>query len=364
MILDNSPEQLYSHLVATIATKEISRGKRVQALVEYCPFCGADNTKHLRASFGRIFDGGGYGFHCFACGRSCSLYHLATLNGVAEYTGEARAATRRQDDKEPEYPSWYSGRESLQAAYTKNGDVAAAWQRYKGVTPEMVSRYGLGYGVLPGDYGNRNKCPHNRLITPILDTRGRVIWFRGRAIDCECDKWLAAPLRDFSMAGIGVSLPQSQYAQRGGKVFITENYVDAAIINSGTKYSAVATLSTSYWLPQWTDQIFALSPDVVYVAFDNDLAGNGGSVQEVESRARKIAARQKNISENSITVLQVTAEQTGYTVDYMSGNTQDMVRVPTPRGVILANHLLDAGFNVILIKWPKGESDMGAYLTT
>lgn len=361
--LHQVPEQLYALLVARIATKEQSRGLRVQALVEYCPFCGADNDKHLRASFGRIFDGGGYGFHCFACGRSCSLYHLAHLTGVTEYSGDVPFVTKRKPDKEPEYPSWFGGRDSLQHGYTNNADLAAAWGHYKGITPDMAKRYGLGYGVLPGDYGNRNKCPHNRLITPILDNSGRVAWFRGRAIDCDCGKWLAAPLRDFSMAGIGVALPQSQYSRRGGAFFVVENYTDAAIINSGAKYSAVATLSTSYWLPQWTNQLFTLNPDVVYVAFDNDLAGNGGTLRDVENRGRKIAARQNGIPESQITIIRATPERTGYTVDYKTNNTQGIIRVPTPRGVILANHLLDSGFNVILMKWPKSESDMGDYLT-
>jgi hypothetical protein len=354
--LFNNPAELYDKLLAH-STKEL-RGRVPQALLD-CPFCGADNQKHLRASFGQVFENMGWGFHCFACGKSCSLYHLATILNIKD----APIKTVERVVHDPELPSWYKGREYLDKAYTKTEGRYEAWSTYKGVTQAMVDKYALGYGVLPGDKGYTHSCPHYRLITPILDETGYVAWFRGRTIDCGCNSWHSASLRDYSMAQLNIALPMSHYAQTGGEVFICENYVDAGLINMSSRYSAVATLSVSYWLPKWTQQLRALNPTRVFMAYDNDLSGNYGTRQQVIDRAVKFISKRESIDTTAITVLSVNIEHDKYTVDWQAGHRQGVQNIASPRGVILANHLLQSGFNVRLLKWPKGAKDIGQWLT-
>ena len=358
--LYNDPVTVYNSLVVQIAAKEV-RGRKQQALVEYCPFCGADNEKHLRASFGQVFPGNNWGYHCFACSRSCSLFHLANLLNVTPNDDPIERQIKPLAP--PEYPSWYSGRQSLQSAYASIPERYQAWERYKGVSQAMVDRYALGYGVLPGDKGFSHSCSHWRLITPILDVTGEVVWFRGRSIHCECAKWHSASLRDYHMASIGAALPQSHYAKRGADyLFITENYVDAGMINMSSRYSAVATLSTSYWLPLWTEQLAALSPSLVIVAYDADLSGNGGSKKEVTDRAVKIVSKRLELPPERIEVISVTVMPDHYAVDWKTQAHQGVQFVASPRGVTLANHLLEYGFAVKLLKWSSSGLDMGKYL--
>ncbi len=355
--LFNDPVALYDQLVNTLHPKE-RNGHRVQSELD-CPFCGADNNKHLRASFGQVMNNQGWGFHCFACGKSCSLYHLATLLDIAD-TPVKRVERVTRD---PELPSWYAGREYLADAYTRTDGRYEAWSTYKGVTPAMVDRYALGYGVLPGDKGHTHACKHYRLITPILDETGNVAWFRGRTIDCGCNSWHSASLRDYSMAQLNVALPMSHYAQSNGEVFICENYVDACLVNMSSKYSAVATLSVSYWLPKWTQQLRSLNPTRVFMAYDADLSGNGAGKEAVIDRAVKFISKRENLDAAAITILSVNVEHDKYTVDWQAGHRQGVQNIASPRGVILANHLLQSGFNVRLLKWPKGAKDIGQWLT-
>lgn len=354
--LFTDPVALYSQLVSTIATKEL-RGGKTQALAEYCPFCGADNQKHIRASFGQVLYGN-WGFHCFACGKSCSLFHLANLFNVLDRPIVERKPTEIRD---PQLPSWYSGRKSLQGGYTSSQDKYTKWATYKGVTPEMVDRYQLGYGVLPGDKGRMHSCPHYRLITPILDGSGGVVWFRGRRMDCDCANWHSANMRDYSMQSLGVALPQSHYAKSNGEIFITENYIDAGLINMSSRYSAVATLSTSYWLPSWTEQLRQLNPVRIFMAFDHDTSGNGGTLEQVKDRAIQFVSRREKCAD--VVVTGINVELDSYAVDWQCGDKRGVQHIGSPRGVILANHLLQQGFNVRMVKWRHGVKDIGQWLT-
>lgn len=205
-------------------------------------------------------------------------------------------------------PAWFGmSPDDYATAYMTEADK---WQQYKPVTQDAIARYRLGYGVLPSP--TRCQCP--RLLVPIFDN-GRLVCLRGRLISkCTCtpkpQKWLASggftldnlPLYNNRPSGIVVILENPVDA-----IMMTENPTQAvkwlaagmphlklkikdALIDAIGKglppLTAVATLSIYYWRPEWV-----IDAGMTFVAFDNDLSGNGGADRR---KAMMDAYRQNN----------------------------------------------------------------------
>ena len=142
-----------------------------------CPECGhASSPKSPHCSFSP------QGWHCFSCGAGGSLQNLAER--VELEIGSYEAPARPQEA--PRAPAtWLSNAEHLVRGYESHSDAWRLWQAYKPVSQVDFERCRLGVGVLP-----MSKCKHERLIVPILDGT-MIVGLRGRAMGCDCGKWLA-----------------------------------------------------------------------------------------------------------------------------------------------------------------------------
>lgn len=297
----HSNAELFAGLAATLHAEPDRRGHIHIA----CPECGKEvkrGTTHC--SFNER------GLHCFVCGYSTSLWKLAE---TLQATPQAPARIR-QIPQEPQRPrAWQSNPQLVLERLLAHPERLQLWQAYKPLTIDSISRWQLGVGILPS-----SQCQHKRLIYPVyLD--GQIVGFRGRAIACDCPKWLTAGGSQTVLWGLEVVKP-------GSTVIVCENIVDAAL-SMQVEPSIVAVASTAgagTWRPEWTTRLAQLRPELVLIWLDHDLAGNDSRWHHAEMVAEWHAKNPK------------------------------AKHPPAANGPRIANELLAAGIRTSLYEWPKG----------
>ena len=275
-----------------------------------CPACGKE-TKKGQTHFSFSERGG----HCFVCGSEFSLQALAAHYGIE---GDALIQPiERQEKPKREAPALDFDRLAL--GYNRWPVIYEKWRAYKPIPDEVIDKNNLGYGIFPR---HSSRCSHYRLIVPIYDQH-RCIGLRGRAIDCDCGRWL-------SPAGSQMFLYNWQALKdaQGKLLFIVENPIDALmleLVSDGIK--AVATLGVTIWQDEYTDMIVAANPLRVIVAYDHDVPGNGGTPEMQRDWAESHGGK-----------------------------------VPEAGGIKVVNKLLRAGVKALLFPWPADspvKSDIG-----
>ncbi len=293
-----------------------------------CPWCGKEPRRgQVHFSFSER------GAHCFVCGQSASLPFLAKMLNVidaekfkrlyrADRTYEPRS--KAQEPSEADLRQWLRWSD-LAEIYQRHPDRVAKWQSYKRLSEDTIRRYHLGYGVWP-EY--TSQCQHPRLQVPLI-CWGHVVGFRGRALECDCKRWLSPKgtrpvlyngerLADGPVRGVWLGKAVFDRVVKGSHLFIVENAVDALMLEQlGKNISAVATLSVSYWSDDWTELLAHCGARTIFVAYDNDRPGNGGGDAGREA--------------------------------WLKVHKRDI----TPAGVRLVNRLNAAGIRARLFPWPE-----------
>lgn len=227
-----------------------------------CPFCSNEPNRR-KPNFSYSERGAG----CYSCGHTASLNALCAFLGLTEdkYLPAPPAPRQRPPQRATEPFAWQLNPERLLETYTRHPRRVELWQQHKPLSAETIERWQLGVGKLPA-----SSCKHERLILPVIEA-GQVVGFRGRAIRCDCPKWLAP-------AGFTAHLFGREAVRPGGILWIVENNVDALLMMQlYPEYDAVAsTHGCSTWLDEWTAHVASRAPRLVIVALDNDLPGNGG----------------------------------------------------------------------------------------
>ncbi len=184
-------------------------------------------------------------------------------------------------------------------AELQKSEEAQAYCVNRGITPEVIDAWELGYGPVGGEaltvtlqkagyplfdcqqlflvdgdqqigYSDRFK---NRLIFPIRDERGALVGFGGRVIGDGIPKYINSsdtPL--YSKRRVLYGLYQSrQTVEKSRRVVLTEGYLDVIACHRAGVSEAVASLGTSLsedharLLKRWCDDVVIL--------YDSDAAG-------------------------------------------------------------------------------------------
>ncbi len=342
---------IYSHLGGRATTI----GHKYQIIPDNCPYCGADNSRDFHSSYGQIFPDAGYGYKCFANCETVGLYQLALHIGAVEAPGGRKPIkfSPKLPKVAPVMPQekrhWQLHGAAYFEQYAGNLDKFRLWWEYKRIPRDIIEKHGLGVGVVPS-----SRCAHERLITPIIQN-GELVMIRGRAIDCDCPKWL--PAAGASPSEIDLILVDQ--VQEGDIVLVVENYVDALLVNETTDYKAVCTLSTSYWYPHWQQQLIERNPALVIPAFDGDVAGNGGTPSQVREAARKRVAKKLKCAIEDVTVTKLDMNARGWNVKWVNHVAKGTERIPMPAGVKLNNELTKDNVPSALLKWDEEGQDIG-----
>ncbi len=261
-------------------------------------------------------------YHCFGCGA-----HGSALKFVMDYEGVSfpdaveqlaaqaglkvprDAARAGEDDKlAPLYAvlleatAWF--REQL-----GNSERARAYFDRRGVGPEMIERFQLGYapdrwdGLSAKLGGNADRIKllaaagllsqrdngqsydkfRDRVMFPIHDRRGRPIAFGGRILDQGEPKYLNSPETALFHKGRELyGLWQArQSAQKLKRLIVVEGYMDVIALAQHGVDEAVATLGTAT-TKEHAELLFRNAEDVVF-CFDGDRAGRQAAWRALES---------------------------------------------------------------------------------
>lgn len=289
-----------------------------------CPFCSKAKG-HFGYTAG--YTAGGR-YKCFHCGESGSLYGLAKeLQLLPDSTYVPKSLPRpslAEPEKPAAPPAWLAYGEHLVEGYTSHPMRVQLWQAYKPIQIEMIQRYGLGVGVIPG-WERRGSC----LTVPVWDETGRIIGLRGRAQNGDGPKWINAP-------GTGAYLYNLPEIGERKVLWIVENMIDALLImQSSPDYDAAApTTGVSTWREEWSTRIAAMGFEMVIVAYDNDLPGQASGKMR-EGLLREWA------------------------------QTHPGQQPPKPNGPKVANDLLRAGAKAVLYEWQDApaKADIGWLLS-
>ncbi|MET0658000.1 MAG: DNA primase [Steroidobacteraceae bacterium] len=326
------PQHFIDELIARADLIEIigSRIPLKKAGKEYkacCPFHG-EKTPSFTVVPDKQF------YHCFGCGAHGTALgflmehdHLSFVEAVedlAERVGLEVPRDQTAQEKPKPADDLFSLLSAVAEFYGRelhNHPNAQAYVRKRGLTPETVTRFGIGFApdrwdsVLTtfGSNEHRRQQLHqvglvierdrkegggersgyydrfrDRLMFPIRDTRGRVIGFGGRVLEQGEPKYLNSPETELFHKGRELyGLHEARQATRQlRRLLVVEGYMDVVRLHQAGITYAVATLGTAT-TPEHLTRIFRVCSEVVF-CFDGDRAGRGAAWRALENALPQI----------------------------------------------------------------------------
>ena len=264
-------------------------------------------------------------YKCFGCGEGGDIFTFLekidnldrgeALKVLAERAGVelSRQApeVRERDDRLHKLmdTALFYFRQGLRSP--DHGKAAAAYLAKRGMTPEAIERFGLGYapdlwdglltyikrkgftdeeGITAGLLRTGDRGVYDwfrgRLIVPIRDARGKVIAFGGRAMRADQPgKYVNSPTTPlFNKSATLYALDVARPAIRSeGVAVIVEGYFDAIASHQAGITNVVASMGTALTAEQYL-RLQNLKIERVIVAFDGDPAGQ----RSAERRGRDL----------------------------------------------------------------------------
>ncbi len=169
------------------------------------------------------------------------------------------------------------------------GYAPAAWQNLQEAFPDYNAKSLVAAGlVIQSDEGKRYDRFRDRIMFPIVDTRGHIIGFGGRVLDQGEPKYLNSPETALFEKGRELyGLYQGRRAIRdAGCVIVVEGYMDVvALAQHGVGY-AVATLGTAT-TPTHVQKLLRQTEEVVF-CFDGDNAGRKAAWRALENSLEQL----------------------------------------------------------------------------
>jgi len=281
-----------------------------------CPFHG-EKTPSFTVSPSKQF------YHCFGCGvhgnaigfmmAYAGMGYVDAVKDLASSVGmqvpEWQPRTPEEAARKERETDLYGVMEKAMEFYRgelKKAPRAIEYLKGRGLTGEIAARFRIGYApegwqgleaafetyddkalvecglVIVNDEGKRYDRFRDRVMFPILSTRGAVIGFGGRVLGDGEPKYLNSPETPLFEKGREVyGLVQARDAIRtAGRVLVVEGYMDVvALAQFGVEY-AVATLGTAT-TPVHVTKLLKLADELVF-SFDGDAAGRKAAWRALE----------------------------------------------------------------------------------
>ena len=184
---------------------------------------------------------------------------------------------------------------------SKGGEKGLRYLAARGLSPETIKKYGLGYAVDSWDNlkkymlsqgfsedelvtaavcfrtqkGNVIDAFRDRVMFPIIDLRGNVIAFGGRVIDGDGPKYLNSS--DTPVFKKSRNLFSLNFAKNSklDKLILAEGYMDVISINQAGFENVVATLGTAL-TPEQARLMSQYSKEII-IAYDSDGPGQAAT---------------------------------------------------------------------------------------
>ena len=185
-----------------------------------------------------------------------------------------------------------------------NTTFAIDYLKNRGVLPEMIKEFGIGYAdnsfellnVLKGKFSKESLVEsgifiqkdnkiysrfRNRMMFPIFDTRNKVIAFGGRQMDDYGPKYLNSPETKIFLKKnnlYGYNIARKNLINKS--IFLVEGYMDVIKMHQFGYKNTVASLGTSLTTEQ--AKLIKKTADKLYVIYDSDSAGIQASLRALE----------------------------------------------------------------------------------
>lgn len=272
-------------------------------------------------------------FHCFGCGvggdvisfimQKEGLSYPEAIKFLADKLGILVETNEVNKEKYEHRKKLFEINNEAKLFYYKNlliNDVPKDYIKKRNINNNLINKFIIGYadgknslyrhllqkgyqkddiievGLINQDEkGNVYDKFRNRLMFPIIDIRGNVIGFGGRALADSRAKYMNSPQSlayDKSKNVYGVS--NLKNSTKVGKIILVEGYMDViSLTNYGFDY-AIASLGTSLTHDQ--AKLIKRYCKNIYICYDGDSAG-----QKATSRAIEIF-KEQDISPNIIVI--------------------------------------------------------------
>ena len=294
--------------IVDVISQYVSLKKKGSSYFGLCPF---HNEKSPSFSVSREKQM----YYCFGCGQGGNVYtflmeynrlsfvealkELAQRAGVELPEGEQTPEERRQADERTTLKEM-NKKAAVYFHYllkSARGERAMAYLRGRGISDEMIRRFGLGYADIYRDdlyqylkkqgysdhqmkesslvtidsaKGSYDKF-FNRVMFPIMDVNQRVIGFGGRVMGDGEPKYVNS--RETILFDNGRNLYGLNYAKRTREsaIILCEGYMDVISLHQAGFTNAVAPLGTAFTPNQ--AMLLKRYTDEVILSFDSDGAG-------------------------------------------------------------------------------------------
>ena len=257
-------------------------------------------------------------FYCFGCGTGGDVFKFLTLTErftfpeavehvAARYGIELpkKKRTSRESDKDDLYEVLDDASEAFHQALEWKPNAADEYLRQRGVSKEIIARYGFGFAPDSWDYILRRLGQkhgekkleltglvtprkeksgfydrfRNRLMIPIHSDTGAVVGFGGRSLDGSDPKYLNSPESEiFNKSRLLYNLHRSKDAMRRyDRAILVEGYFDAIAIDHAGVPGVVASMGTSLTTGQAS--LLRRFTRRVVLAYDGDNAGRAATLR-------------------------------------------------------------------------------------
>ena len=285
-----------------------------------CPFHG-EKSPSFSVSPSKQF------YHCFGCGAHGSAIGflmeylgLSYVDAIKELASQIGMAVPEEDRPGGRFRPTTSPLTDVMATAAryyreqlKHAPQAIAYLKSRGLTGEIATHFGIGYApdgwnslcaafpdyaakglveaglVIENDEGRRYDRFRDRIMFPILDSRGQVIAFGGRVLGSGEPKYLNSPETPLFEKGREVyGLVQArQPIREAGCAIVVEGYMDVVALAQFGVGNAVATLGTATTATH-IQKLFRQTDRIVF-CFDGDAAGRKAAWRALENALEALA---------------------------------------------------------------------------
>lgn len=260
-------------------------------------------------------------YHCFGCGKGGSVINFIMEIENLSYPDAVRLLARRAGIPVPEdtHDATAGKRERMlelnrdaarffYAELSKpEGEAARAYIQKRGISPQMVTRFGLGCApdewdaltnaMLRSGYtkpellsaglvraskkgnGGVYDTFRNRLMFPVIDIRGSVIGFSGRILDDGEPKYMNSPETPVYSKSHNLFAMNLAKKSKLGYIILSEGNIDVVSLHQAGFDCAVASLGTSLTAEQ--ARLISRYVNEVVIAYDGDEAGQKASQRAI-----------------------------------------------------------------------------------
>ena len=319
MIPDSFKQELLNRVdIVDVVQRYVQLKKGGANYLGLCPFHG-EKTPSFTVSPAKQF------YHCFGCGVHgnaigflmgyAGMGYVDAVKDLAASVGmqvpELLPRTPEEAARKERETDLYAVMEQAMGFYRaelKKSPRAIEYLKGRGLTGEIAARFRIGYApddwqglkqafekyedkalvecglVIQGEEGKRYDRFRDRIMFPILSSRGAVIGFGGRVMKPEDEpKYLNSPETPLFQKGQEIyGLVQARDAIRSaGRALVVEGYMDVVALAQFDVGYAVATLGTAT-TPIHVAKLLRLTDEIVY-SFDGDAAGRKAAWRALEN---------------------------------------------------------------------------------